>query len=228
MEKHDVALANIARMIGEPARAAMLHALLSGEVLSAGALARRARVAPATASVHLARLVDAGLLVRMQHGRERLYALANADVAAALEALARLIAPAEAASAHAALRAARTCYDHLAGKLGVQLTEHLVARRLLRKGTLELQPSGEEWLERWGVDVGALRQARRPLTRACLDWPERRDHLAGAVGAAIVNVMLRRGWLVRLPGTRAVRLTVRGGEALYRAVGFEVPAAIYG
>ena len=220
MEKHDVELANIARMIGEPARAAMLHALLGGEALAAGVLARRAGVAPATASGHLAQLVAAGLLVRMQRGRERHYALAGSEVAAALEALARIIPPREAESAHAALRAARTCYDHLAGRLGVQLTEHLVAERMLRKNSLELQSRGEEWLESWGVDVDALRRARRPLTRACLDWTERRDHLAGSVGAAIVKVMLEQGWLVRLPNTRAVRLTVRGGEALYRAIGF--------
>ncbi|MGQ0813861.1 MAG: ArsR/SmtB family transcription factor [Gemmatimonadota bacterium] len=225
MQKHDIALAGIARMIGEPARAAMLHALLGGEALSAGALARRAQVAPATASAHLAKLVDAGLLLRLQRGRERHYALANADVAAALEALARITSPNEAAGAHAMLRFARTCYDHLAGTLGVQLTEHLVARGMLRKGSLELQPSSEAWLHSWGIDVTGLRKTRRPLTRACLDWTERRDHLAGAAGAAIVDVMLQRGWLVRLPDTRAVRLTVRGGEALYRAVGFELASS---
>lgn len=222
MRSNDAELAAVARMIGEPARTAMLYALMGGVALPAGELARQAQVSPATASVHLARLVDAGLLARTRSGRQRLYTLAGSDVAAALEALARL-APARAQSrADEQLRFARTCYDHLAGRLGVLLTEHLVARGMLTGTGMELSESGSAWLRSWNIDVNALRSARRPVTRPCLDWTERRDHLAGSAGAAIVTTMIERGWLVRLAGTRAVRLTLRGREALFRSLELEV------
>jgi hypothetical protein len=172
-------------------------------------------------------MVESGLLTRRRAGRHRYYALAGPEVAAALEALTR-ISPAGAArtgvrsAGDDALRFARTCYDHLAGTLGVLLMDTLRERRLIAAGGYEVTPDGEELLRTLDIDVPALRGGRRPLARPCLDWSERRDHLAGAVGAAIAATMLERRWLVRLDGTRAVRLTVRGREGLYRALALEV------
>jgi DNA-binding transcriptional ArsR family regulator len=220
-------LACVASLIGEPARARMLAALLGGEPLPAGVLAGRARVSASTASEHLARLVAGGLVTRRALGRHRYYALTNEDVAAALEALAR-ISPfvgdrsGRSAAAGVALRFARTCYDHLAGELGVLVTDTLVARGLVARRSYEVTRAGEAWLYTLGIDVSALRTHRRPMTRPCLDWSERRDHLAGSVGAALATALLERRWLVRLDGTRAVRLTLRGREGLYRTLELEV------
>jgi DNA-binding transcriptional ArsR family regulator len=211
-------------MIGEPARAAMLSALMGGQPMPAGELARCAGVAPATASAHLAQMVESGLLVRRQAGRHRLYTLASLDVATALETLA-LISPntPRATPSDAAFRFARTCYDHLAGTLGVLLTDTLVERDILRGAAgFELTARGDVWLSDLGIDVAALRAQRRSFVRPCLDWSERRHHVAGSVGAALATVMLERRWLARIAGTRALRLTMRGREGLYRALALEV------
>lgn len=225
----DRALAHVAAMIGEPARAAMLGALLGGEALPAGELARRAGVTPGTASAHLTRLVDGGLLARRRVGRHRYFALASADVAAALEALGRIapapapIAPREATNG--SLRFARTCYDHLAGVLGVLVTERMLDRGLIReRDGFELTSAGDSWLVTLGIDAAELRRGRRAIARPCLDWTERRNHLAGAAAAAIATTLLDRRWLARVNGTRAVRLTLTGREGLYRALGLEIDA----
>lgn len=223
-------IARIARMIGEPARAAMLSALLGGESLPAGELARHARISPATASEHLAQLVKHRLLVRRKSGRHVYYGLAGTDVAAAMESLARISAPAGNArtttrAVPTALRMARTCYDHLAGQLGVLVTQAMLGQRLLQEETLALTDLGRDWLALFNIDVNALERSRRALTRPCLDWSERRDHLAGAAAAAITTAMLDRRWIVRIDGTRAVRLTQRGREGLRRSLALEVPDA---
>lgn len=227
IRRSELELARVAGMIGEPARAAMLGALLGGEWLPAGELARRARISPQTASGHLVRLVDGGLVARRISGRHRYYALASRDVASALEALARItssraLSDGDRSPQEQALRFARTCYDHLAGRLGVLLADTLVKRGLILTTGFEITTRGEEWLRTLSIDVDALRRGRRTLVRPCLDWSERRNHLAGAVGAAIAATMLERGWLARVEGTRAVRLTLRGREGLYRALGLEV------
>lgn len=229
MPSHHPDIAAVARMIGEPARATILSALLGGQWLTAGELARAARIAPPTASEHLGRLAAAGLIVGRSSGRHRYFALAGPDVAAVLESLARFAdrPSADAPSrgpADDALRYARCCYDHLAGRLGVELTEVLRERGLVAGAALEVTARGEEELPRLGVDVASIRNGRRPITRACLDWSERRDHLAGAVGAALLAAMLERGWLTRLDGTRALRMTLRGREGLYRTLGVEFGA----
>jgi DNA-binding transcriptional ArsR family regulator len=222
-------LAGVADLVGDRARGAMLVALLGGEWLPAGELATRAGVARSTASEHLARLVEHGLVKRRASGRHRYFALAGPDVAVALEALARLapaVPPGRAQAAYSemrALRFARTCYDHLAGALGVMLADTLAERGLVAPDYVEVTGAGWEWLEGLGVDVHALRRGRRTLVRPCLDWSERQDHLAGAVGAAITVALLDRRWIVRMAGTRAVRLTARGRDGLHRAVGLDVP-----
>lgn len=224
-------LARVAGMIATPARAAMLDAMLGGRALPAGELARRAGVAPSTASAHLARLVAGGMVVRRRHGRHHYYGLADSDVAEALEALARVSRPGTGDAvgrtpAERTLRFARTCYDHLAGRLGVAITDALRERgHIAGSDALVLTDSGMAWLEELGIDVAALRRGRRPLALACLDWSERRIHLAGAAGAALAGRLLELGWLRRLEGTRAVRLTLRGRDALSHSLGTEIPPA---
>ena len=229
MTRHDSHpdIALVARAIGEPARAAMLQALVGGQALSAGELSRRASVAPATATAHLRRLVESGLVVSRSSGRHRFFALAGADAAAVIEALACIASASKSeprdGSDDRALRFARTCYDHLAGALGVMVTDALLGRGIIA-GTSDYQvsPRGEEWLASLDIDVETLRNTRRSFVRPCLDWSERRPHVAGAVGAAIAGAMLERRWLARIDGTRAVRLTLRGREGLYRSLGLQL------
>lgn len=223
----DVDIAGIATVIGDRARAAMLSALHEGSALPGGELARRAGVAPSTASEHLARLVEAGLVGVERRGRHRFYSLAGDEVAHAWEALA-LLAPRarvrtlKAASVGAALAEARTCYDHLAGRLGVAVTDALLAAGALDDGDggLRLGPDRAAF-GALGVEVDALR-GRRPLVLGCLDWSERRPHLAGALGAAIAGRCLERRWVERLPSTRAVRVTEAGRKGFARALGLDL------
>lgn len=222
----DPDLAVIAQLIGEPARAAMLLALLGGQALPAGELAARAGVSPQTASAHLARLADAGLVRAASSGRHRYYRLGSGEVGAVLESL-MTIAPARPVRSlrqseeAQALRRARTCYDHLAGALGVRLTQQLLARELLvgEEACYHVTASGAAFLAGWAIDLEALRRGRRALARPCLDWSERHDHLAGALGAAIAARLFERGWLRRLRGSRAVHLTGEGQAGLQRELG---------
>jgi DNA-binding transcriptional ArsR family regulator len=222
----DVAALGVAALLGDPTRATMLDALMDGRARPAGELARRAGIAPSTASEHLARLVAGRLLVVEPRGRERRYRLASAEVAEVLEALSRLGSEAPASSLRAAsrseaLRAARTCYDHLAGRLGVAVTEGLVAREVLlvRDGSFELTEDGEVFLVELGVDVAGARARTRVFARACLDWSERRPHLAGALGAALADAALDHGWVRRRPNDRALSVTPDGNEALRGLLG---------
>jgi DNA-binding transcriptional ArsR family regulator len=224
-------LATIATLIGEPARAAMLAALLGGESLPAGELANRARVSPQTASAHLGRLVAGGLLQVTSTGRHRYYQLRSPEVGAALEALASIAPQARVRSlreseAARALRFARTCYDHLAGAVGVAVTHGLVDRGLLtaEADAYHITAAGARWFAQWGIDLDQLRQARRGFAKPCLDWSERHYHLAGAVGAALAQAMLEREWLVRIEGSRAIRLTDQGRAGLRQELHIELPA----
>ncbi|MGC4892596.1 ArsR/SmtB family transcription factor [Micromonospora sp. DT31] len=214
-------LAGFAALLADPTRAGFCLALLDGRAWTAGELARTAGVAASTASDHLTRLVRGGLLAEERQGRHRYVRLADPAVAQLVEDLAgRAPAPAtpprtlRAASTGAALAYARTCYDHLAGRLGVLLHDALLARGVLdRSGGLALTPTGVSWLADLGVPVEPLRAGRRPLVRDCLDWTERRPHLAGALGAALCGRFLDLGWTAR-GGGRAVRLTSPGRDAL--------------
>lgn len=226
-------LAEIAQLIGEPARATMLLALLGGQALPAGELAARARVTRQTASAHLARLVSGGLLPVRTSGRHRYYRLSGPHIGALLEALLR-VAPArpvrslrESEEARA-LRAARTCYDHLAGALGVALTRRLLDLGLLAQEgeRYSVTADGAAWLAGWAIDLEMLRRGRRAVARPCLDWSERHDHLAGALGAAITAKLFERGWILRAPGSRAVRLTNAGQAGLRRELGLNIDAPL--
>jgi DNA-binding transcriptional ArsR family regulator len=213
----DPNFAQTAALIGDPTRAAMLGALLGGRALTASELAHGAGVTPQTASMHLARLVEGQLLRVVASGRHRYFQLAGPQVAQVLEALATIAPPARVTSLREsesarAVRFARTCYDHLAGTVGVALTERLIERELIVKSdeTYQLTDIGWRWLEQQAIDVRRVGQGRRMAARACLDWSERRYHLAGAVGAAITDWLFAQAWIVRAEGSRAVRLTEAG------------------
>ena len=207
----------------------MLDALMGGVWLTAGELARAADVSASTASQHLDGLVRAGLVTRRKSGRHHYHALAGPEVAAALEALAHIPSPGGRAPQPGppdrSRRFARMCYDHLAGELGVYLTATLRERGYLVAGCTDVSPEGERWLAGLDIDVNALRAGRRTFARSCLDWSERKDHVAGAVGAALAGALLSRRWIVRTEHNRAVRLTPRGRDGLYRALGVEAPLA---
>ncbi|WP_445487532.1 ArsR/SmtB family transcription factor [Rhodopseudomonas sp. RCAM05734] len=218
--------AEIAALSGDPARASMLHALMDGRALTATELARAAGVTPQTASGHLSRMTAVGLLSVERQGRHRYHRLATASVARMLESIMQVAADLAPDRSHlsvgprdAAMRKARTCYDHLAGQLGVALADSLIAR-----GHVELAgdagvltDAGMAFLAGIGLDTAPLlarRTARsgRVLCRPCLDWSERRPHLAGALGAAICAHSLDQGWTRRLDATRAVLITPKGAR----------------
>lgn len=219
----DPDIARVAGVLADRSRVAMLDALLDGNTHTIGALARRAGVTAATASGHLRRLIDEQLVLATHHGREHRVRLASPDVALLLESLAGLAVPvpppvATTASAARAreLRFARICYDHLAGAVGVGVTGALLDRSWLRfhDDTFTAAPALLAWLADHGHPLADDTRSRRPLARACLDWSERTPHLAGRIGAALANLALAKQWVVRVRGSRALRLTTRGRTAL--------------
>jgi len=214
-------LAPVAALFGDPARAAMLAALADGHALPAGELARRAGVHPATATAHLRRLVEGGMVrVRVQ-GRHRYHELAGPQVAAVLEALAQLAGPAPVRSLRAhrsatALSEARTCYDHLAGRRGVELCDRLLAAGALHaidERDHVLTDRGQQLVADLGIDVGEVGATRRVFARCCIDWTHRRPHLAGALPAAITDRLLTLGWLCRTAG-RGLRVARPRGTSV--------------
>ncbi|MBY4894547.1 winged helix-turn-helix domain-containing protein [Rhodobacteraceae bacterium N5(2021)] len=217
-------ITRIAMLIGDPARANMLLALMDGRALTAGELAEVGGISAATASGHLAQLVDAGLLWPRKQGRHRYFALADADVAHALETLDGLAA----AKGHmrhkpgpkdAALREARICYDHLAGAHAVRMFDCLASGGHLTvyHEDIGLTAQGATFIEGLGIDVDALSRLSRPLCRVCLDWSERRSHLAGALGAALLARFEELQWLRRSRDSRHVTFTPDGARAFAKA-----------
>ncbi|SEE20211.1 transcriptional regulator, ArsR family [Rhizobiales bacterium GAS191] len=226
-----IALAEIGSLIGDPGRANMLDALLDGRALTARELAFSAGVAPQTASGHLAKLLDAGLILVEQHGRHRYHRLASAEVARLLESIAQFASQADrqprgrgvrTGPRDEALQVARTCYDHFAGRLGVGIADALQAR-----GQIELDQdggsvteAGQAFLRNFGVALEPVKRASRLFCRPCLDWSERRPHLGGKVGIAIACRCFELGWVKRVDGTRAVTVTPKGQRGLREA--FEI------
>lgn len=218
--------AEVAALIGDPSRVTMLLELLGGKALPASELARAARITPQTASSHLAKLVDGALLTVEMSGRHRYYRLAGPEVAYALEAL-NAIAPLKPVRSlkesdqSRALRHARTCYDHIAGEVGVGLTERLLALRMIERSGQDfiVTPQGHNRFRRFGIDVDNVQKGRRHLARQCLDWSERRHHIAGALGSAITDRLFELEWIARLPGGRAVRVTDAGRKGLAEEFG---------
>ncbi|MCF8533767.1 MAG: ArsR family transcriptional regulator [Reyranella sp.] len=227
------ALSEVAALMGDPARAAMLSLLMDGRAHTASDLALAAGVTAQTASGHLGRMAEADLLAVRAQGRNRFYRLASPDVAHAIESLMALAGTrAPAASRSAAwrrdpdLRFCRTCYDHLAGQVGIAVTDSLTQHGHLEpKGARDwkLTLSGELFCARVGVDLPGARQAStRHFARQCLDWSERRPHISGALGSAIADTFFKRGWAEKLRRGRTVRLTDSGRRALSRDFGTEI------
>lgn len=217
-------LAGIAALLAEPARARMLTALMGGIALTATELSLAAEVAPSTASAHLARLCEGGILAIEKQGRHRYFRIARREVAELIESSIVVAATCRPrpGPADPALRAARACYDHLAGERGVWLLDRLRERALLggRDGC-EVTPAGEAFLARFGIDLEALARSRRSFSRLCLDWSERRHHLGGALGAAILDQILDRRWAARDLGGRALTFTPAGARAFHAAFSTE-------
>lgn len=217
-------IARIAALMGDPARANMLAALIDGRALTASELATEAGVTKQTASSHLAKLADGGLLAGEAQGRHRYFRLADEDVGQAIEALMSLASArgsrTRTGPRDPALRRARVCYGHLAGEMGVALFDSLSRRRWLAlDGDLMLTPAGAKALTRFGVDVEALSALRRPMCRACLDWSERRHHLAGSLGEALMARFTAMGWARREKNSRVVRFSPRGERDFAKWIG---------
>lgn len=200
-------IASTAALLADPSRAAMVLALMDGRCRTAKKLALDAGVTPQTASAHLAKLVAAKMLVWQGRGRSKYFSLAGADVAQAVEALSE-IAVKQLPAAARELRFARCCYDHLAGLLGVAITE-----RLMRPDNTVLRDLG--------IDLAGLESSRRPLFRCCLDWTESRPHVAGALGAALLRHYKEQDWLVAVPESRKLVVTPRGRASFVRLLGVE-------
>jgi DNA-binding transcriptional ArsR family regulator len=228
---HEPRLARVAALVADATRSRMLCHLLGGEFASASELARAAGVSAATTSGHLAQLLDAGLLACEPRGRHRYYRLADAEVAHALEALA-LVAErgtherSWASPARQRLRHARCCYGHLAGSAGVALLQHMLAESWLvpADGHFTLSEAGATELTALGMDgaAWARRNGARAMAYGCLDWSERRDHLAGSLAAALLQHFIEQGWMRRINGERALQLTPRGRQQLAPRLGLPV------
>lgn len=219
-------LSVVANLLGDRGRAAIVLSLMGGAALPAGELATIANIAPQTASGHLSKLVDGGLLTAEHQGRHRYYRLASAEVADAIEALLAVTArprPGQQAlrgqkAATGSLAYARSCYAHLAGWLGVQITEGLELRGLLvasgRKNYV-VPGSGQAWFRSLGIEVPSLDRESDKFARRCLDWTERRHHLAGTLGCALLKRFRELRWVAPIPDSRAVRVTVEGKRRLW-------------
>jgi DNA-binding transcriptional ArsR family regulator len=217
----------IAALLAEPTRAAILVSLLDGCARTASELAACAEVSPQVASNHLSKLLNGKLLELEVQGRHRYYRLASPEVARALESLAAIRQPSNhqvVSKVPLELQFARTCYDHLAGRLGVAITEGLLEQKYLSEKTSDYKVTlaGEVWFADFGIDVRALQHSRRSFARRCLDWSERKPHLAGVLGATLFHRLHMLGWIAKEKG-RAVRLTLVGREGFERELGLKLP-----
>lgn len=219
-------ITRIAAAIGNPVRAEMLTALMAGRALTATELANHARITKQTGSTHLRRLLDARLVSMHAQGRHRYFAIANEAVAQLLERMIGVAADASNLRIHTgprepALRKARVCYDHLAGEIAVSMYDSLLAKGVLefQGESLVVARSGERWLTDFGVDIDGIASQRRAMCRACMDWSERRNHLAGALGAALLHRMIDRGWAKRERNSRLVTFRPSGERALKQSLG---------
>ncbi|MEO1161125.1 MAG: winged helix-turn-helix domain-containing protein [Pseudomonadota bacterium] len=229
-EGPDIAL--LGSLIGDPARANILTALMSGKALTASELASEAGVTVQTASSHLKKLQDAHLLRQRKQGRHRYFTLADDEVGSVLEAMMGLAAGrglvrTRTGPKDEALRKARVCYNHLAGDLGVAIYDGMISRGYLAEASddVGLTGAGEEFAAKFGVDLAALSKSRRPMCRSCLDWSSRRTHLAGSLGTALLNRFYDLGWASRVDGSRVVKFSARGECLLLAELGVSARTA---
>ena len=223
-------MAEIGALLGDPARANMLAALMDGRALTATELAYAAGVTPQTTSGHLAKLTAANLLALHKQGRNRYYRLASPMIGSMLESVMTVAAvqmPARhgrASPLDERMRTARSCYDHIAGRLGVAIADTLMARQyvVLGEDGGEVTDAGAAFLAQFGADAAQCRRSRRAFCRPCLDWSERRWHIAGAVGAALLSRCLELGWLARERDTRALEITDKGRHGFAEIFGLRL------
>jgi DNA-binding transcriptional ArsR family regulator len=217
----NIDLAEIGALVGDPARAAMIDALMGGRALTAGELAFHARVSPQTASEHLRRLVDTKLLTVLKQGRHRYFRIASPLVAQMMESIGTV------ARVDATLREARMCYDHLAGRLAVEIADAMIRRGFLALDADggEVTPTGFKFFDDLGIDLETSRRGRRAFCRPCLDWSERRFHIAGHTGAALAKHCEGQGWIKRVRDSRAVKLSEAGSKALAGLLGADLTEA---
>jgi DNA-binding transcriptional ArsR family regulator len=227
----DAAVSRIAAAIAEPARTRMLLCLMDGHARTSTELAAVAEVSPSTASVHLNRLMTEHLIKVQSRGKHRFYSLESRGVASALEGLSVLAGGLRdrfVPRTPSRLRAARTCYDHLAGALGVTLHDRFAELGWLsvsaagREASYDVTPDGTTAFQALGIDIGATRALRRRFALPCLDWSERRPHIGGALGAALLNVALERKWVIQDLDSRALGVTSRGRREMLARFGVEV------
>ncbi|HEY2033413.1 MAG TPA: helix-turn-helix domain-containing protein [Rhizomicrobium sp.] len=222
--KEGPSIAPIAALAGDPARANMLGALLSGKALTATELANEAGITAQTASAHLSKLESGGLIAGVKQGRHRYFRLSGSDVADMLEKMMGVAARAghlrtRPGPSEPQMRRARVCYDHLAGEMGVELFDGLTAKGVIaiRGDDVRVTRKGEAFFPKIGIDLDVLSANRRPLCKSCLDWSQRRSHLAGSLGAALLDRIYDEGWAMRDGKSRAV-LFSRSGESKFRAM----------
>lgn len=220
---------DIVALIGEPARAKMLWHLLDGRAYTAGELALEADISPTSASNHLGRLLDAELLKVESQGRHRYYAFSRPEVAYVVESLANLAnyeikKIGNDKKELPAIKYCRTCYDHLAGYVGVQITAALEKKGMIRKSGSEytVTAKGWSWMENFGIHKNQFGSIRRPLTRQCIDWSERKPHLAGLLGAVLLNKMLEKAWFRKVKFSRELIVTAKGRSGISEQLGIEV------
>ncbi len=221
-------IVRIARTIGDPTRIRILNLLMEGRALTAKELSYGAGVGPATGTAHLQRLLDDRLVISSTQGRHKYFRLASPMVAKSLESLMVLAKPAGLVSTPALepIRVARFCYDHLAGRVAVQMVHRLLADKILTTDgqNFTVTAKGERWLRHMKVDIEAARTSRRKFSPVCLDWSERQDHIAGALGAALAERLHQDGWFIRKPETRVVEFTPFGRRALKKDFGIDLSA----
>lgn len=222
-------MATIGAMIGSPVRSLILSVLFDGKAITATELAQIGNISPATCSEHLKKLVQSGLLICERQGRHRYYRLSGSEVAEALEPLIHLVGskptPMRTVSPQTkAIRDARLCYDHIAGKLGVQICKAMLDQNILvhTKRDYELTKNGEQFFENLGISVVELRLKRRMFARQCLDWSERKPHVAGALGAAFTTHAFSQGWIKRAKQRRVVVITPKGRQAFIKLLGVTI------
>ena len=212
---------NITALIGDPIRSMVLWTLLDGRAYTATELAICADTSPQNISMHLSKLVQADLLTVESQGRHRYYRFSRQEVAYAIEALANLISPKnevkEASTGISDVKYCRTCYDHLAGRVGVLITEKLISQKVieLQNKTYNLTVKGNKFFKDFGIDINELENKRRFFAKPCLDWSERKYHLSGSLGAALLDEMLRLDWMRRKRNSRAVIITSKGQSEIY-------------
>lgn len=210
---------HIAALIGDPTRATILWTLMDGKAFTATELAVAADTTPQNISMHLTKLLQADLLQVESQGRHRYYKFSRRDVAYAIEAMANIIPPSSSHSRSVDMvpvRHCRTCYDHLAGKVAVDITDSLLKQQLIvyQSNMFEVSPKGKKWFNTQGIDTDTLRHHKRSFARPCLDWSERRHHLAGSLGAALLDHMLDGDWVRRTAHSRVIVITGKGKKKL--------------